>query len=122
MTGSTGLTEKRSTSREPWSCTRTASYSPIVRFQQSQQYRQSAVLRIAVQLPAHAAEEDQPQDQLEELLEELGRIETQQDKLRDAVKHNKQIVIHPRQEVRLGAPLLQPSSHANSHSSRLDRV
>lgn len=44
---------------------------------------------------------DQPQDQLTELLQELGMIETQQEKLRDAVRHNKGIVVHPRHEVRV---------------------
>lgn len=53
-------------------------------------------------IPSVITDEEQPQDQLELLLAELGRIETQQEKLRDAVKHNKQIVIHPRQEVSLG--------------------
>ena len=42
---------------------------------------------------------DQPQNQLDVLIQELGRIEVQQNKLRDAVKHNKGIVVHPRQEV-----------------------
>ena len=45
------------------------------------------------------AGEEEPHNQLEGLLEELGRVEVQQNKLRDAVKHNKQIVIHPRPEV-----------------------
>lgn len=47
------------------------------------------------------AGDDQPQDQLTELLQELGMIEAQQEKLRDAVKHNKGIVVHPRPEVNL---------------------
>lgn len=42
---------------------------------------------------------DEPTNQLELLLQELGMLETQQNKLRNAVKHNKGIVIHPRQEV-----------------------
>ena len=48
---------------------------------------------------ALTAGEEEPEDQLQLLLTELGRIEGQQEVLRHAVSHNKAIVVHPRQEV-----------------------
>ena len=54
---------------------------------------------VAVRDECISAGSNQPQDQLTELLQELGTIEAQQEKLRDAVKHNKGIVVHPRHEV-----------------------
>ena len=47
---------------------------------------------------------------LDILISELERIEGQQHTLRDAVEHNRSIVVHPRKEARMTQPLSKTSS------------